>query len=74
MTRAWPYYDRLLVLDQWGIVSLDKVFADPAALAKARQQPGSGAAKRERGSVDRYSLLPTRLGRQGEATRVRLAE
>jgi len=28
VTRAWQYYDRLLVLEQWGIVSLDKLFAE----------------------------------------------
>jgi steroid delta-isomerase-like uncharacterized protein len=31
VTRAWQYYDRLLVLEQWGIVSLDKLFAEQAA-------------------------------------------
>ena len=29
--RAWHYYDRLRVLEQMGIVSLDKLFAEQAA-------------------------------------------
>jgi len=31
ITRAWHYYDRLLVLEQEGIVSLDKLFAAQTA-------------------------------------------
>jgi len=31
MTRGWIYYDRLLVLEQEGIVSLDKLFAQQPA-------------------------------------------
>ena len=29
--RAWQYYDRLLALEQEGVVSLDKLFAEPQA-------------------------------------------
>ena len=29
--RAWHYYDRLLALEQEGVVSLDKLFAEPQA-------------------------------------------
>ena len=31
VTRVWHYYDRLRVLEQMGIVSLDKLFAEEAA-------------------------------------------
>ena len=31
VTRAWHYYDRLLGLEQTGIVSLDKLFAEQPA-------------------------------------------